>query len=248
MVHEEESHGGSRTNRSVADLVGVETEGFLAAKEGAGMPQEQFGESVRDQVYPSVSEDGAERGCIGAAGDGAKDALDGAAPTEDGAKNAVAGAPLGAGVHLIAVLLIFKNDSDELRVNEEGRVRVVDDSLPYVAKNQVSHGDALGFAEGWCERVFTRPHGKKEGANNEVGSVVIFVGTNTAMVRELEKPPQETGSDSLLSLRGRVHVVEGFQEGAERGPKLGSVRDVNGALLETTPERRSQVACGSAQS
>ena len=65
---------------------------------------------------------------------------------------------------------------------------------------------------------------------------------------ELEQTAEETGSDGLLMPGWGVDVVEGFEEGSEGRPKLGAVLDVNGALPETTPERRSQVACSSTQS
>jgi hypothetical protein len=78
--------------------------------------------------------------------------------------------------------------------------------------------------------------------------VVVLVGSQFPTVGELEETAEEFGSDGFLTTGWGVNIVIGFEEGPECRPELGSVLDVNGALLETTPERRSQVACGSAQS
>ena len=78
--------------------------------------------------------------------------------------------------------------------------------------------------------------------------MVVLVRLELPAVGELEQTTEETGSDGFLRSRWWVNVVEGFEEGTEGRPELGSILDVNGTLFETTPERRSQVACGSAQS
>jgi hypothetical protein len=125
---------------------------------------------------------------------------------------------------------------------------VLDHLLPKVSKNQVSKCDAFGPASGWCERVFAGPHGEEESANDYVCRVVVLVGAELPAMRELEQTSEELGSDGFLATGWGVNVVESFEEGSEGWPKLGAVLDVNGALFETTPERRSQVACGSPQS
>jgi hypothetical protein len=125
---------------------------------------------------------------------------------------------------------------------------VGDDAFADVAKEQASERHTFGLAGGWGEGVLTRTHGKKESADDNVGFMVVLVGTDDAAMGELEQPTEEARGDGFLATRGRVHIVESFQEGAESGPELGAVRDVNGAPLETAPERQSQVACGTAQS
>ena len=57
-------------------------------------------------------------------------------------------------------------------------------------------------------------------------------------------PSKESGGDGLLTVWGRVDIVEGFQQGADGGQEDGAVWLVNGTWQETVPERRSQVACG----
>jgi hypothetical protein len=59
---------------------------------------------------------------------------------------------------------------------------------------------------------------------------------------------EELWGDGLLTVGRGVDVVEGPQEGSDRGEKLGAVRNVEGARFETVPKRRSQVACGSPDS
>ncbi len=97
-------------------------------------------------------------------------------------------------------------------------------------------------------RVLAGPHGEEESADYYVGRVVVLVGSQFPTVGELEETAEEFGSYGFLTTGWGVNVVVGLEEGPECRPELGSVLDVNGALVETTPERRSQVACGSAQS
>ena len=59
---------------------------------------------------------------------------------------------------------------------------------------------------------------------------------------------QQFGCDGTLSLGGWVGIGEGFKEGAGGRTQLGRARDVQGARLQIVPKRRSQVACGFAQS
>jgi hypothetical protein len=97
-------------------------------------------------LYLPVRAERAKRCLGGAIRDGAEDALDGTAPAEDGAKDAVAGPSLGPGIHLGSVFLIREDDGDELRADEEGRIGLVDDLLSQVSENKAAEGDTLRSA------------------------------------------------------------------------------------------------------
>jgi hypothetical protein len=59
---------------------------------------------------------------------------------------------------------------------------------------------------------------------------------------------KELRSDCSLTIGWVANVVQGLEEGCERGEQPGAVRDVKGAAFETVPKRRSQMACGSSDS
>jgi hypothetical protein len=52
----------------------------------------------------------------------------------------------------------------------------------------------------------------------------------------------------FLSVRGRVYIVEGLEEGADGWVQVLPPLDVKGVWLEIVPKRRSQTACGSSDS
>ncbi len=120
--------------------------------------------------------------------------------------------------------------------------------LAEVPENEVSQGDKLGSAGRGREGVLTGPHREEKGSDDNVGGMIVLVGPDLAAVGKLEEAAEQSWGNGLLPEGWRVDVVEGFEERSEGGPKLGAVLDVNGALFETTPERRSQVACGIAHS
>jgi hypothetical protein len=125
--------------------------------------------------------------------------LDGSAPTEYGAENAVASAALGAGVHFIAVFLIGEDDSEELCCREEGGVVVGNNALPKVTKDQVTQSDSFCFAGRGSEGVLAGAHGIKESPDDQVSGVVVLVGAEATAMGELEQPTEEAGSDGFLA-------------------------------------------------
>ncbi len=171
-----------------------------------------------------------------------------ASPAQYRAKDSIAGPSLGAGVHLLSVLLVCKDNGDEFGSGKQRRIGMYDYEFPGGSEHEVSEGDSFGATRDGREGVLARPHGKEESTDDDVCGVIILIGPDLPSVSKLEESTEKTWSDGFLSSWWRVHIVECFQERAEGWPKLGSVLDVNGAPLETTPERRSQVACGSAQS
>ena len=64
----------------------------------------------------------------------------------------------------------------------------------------------------------------------------------------MEEAPEESWGDGFLPFGRRIGIVKGFEEGAQCWPQVGAVLDVKGARLEMVPKRRSQAACGRAQS
>jgi hypothetical protein len=195
-----------------------------------------------------VGAERAERSSCGAVGDSPEDALDGSSPAQDRAKDAIAGASLCTSVHFVAVLLILEDNGEELRASKEGRIGMRDNLFAAVTENEVSESDSFRSAGSRGECILAGSHGEKEGSDDDVRGVIILVGAGLPAVRKLKEATKQSGSDGLLTVRRGVYVVESGEESSEGRPKLGSVRDVNGALLETTPERRSQVACGCSQS
>lgn len=67
-------------------------------------------------------------------------------------------------------------------------------------------------------------------------------------MRRFEQFPKELRSDRFLPVSRWVYVVEGFEEGFDGGVQVLAARDVKGAWFEIVPKRRSQTACGSADS
>jgi hypothetical protein len=64
---------------------------------------------------------------------------------------------------------------------------VGDDVFLGVTEDEVSEGDSFCSSRDCCESVLTRAHGEEEGADDEVGCVVILVGSEASFMRELEE-------------------------------------------------------------
>ena len=92
------------------------------------------------------------------------------------------------------------------------------------------------------------PHREEVSANDKVNCVFVDVGSGGSGAGEFPKTSEQFWCCRFLAVGRRIYVVVGTEEGSQRGKELGAVRDVKGAALEIVPERRSQVACGSAQS
>ena len=250
MVVEKEGHGRSRANGAGPDFMGIEAEGGATAEEQADAAEE--GADMID-----CEETGARRGGVGASrGGGAvvrnccNDPLDDSGPSTDGAELGVARPVLSPRVRLVTVLLVSESNGDRVCKDGETGVMVGEKAVIGIPEGDVSKGDTDGTAGEGCDRILARPHGEEEGANDEIGCVGVGgvgqVGGTWLAVGE--KAAEEFRGDGALSVRCGVPVVVGTEELADAGEKLGAVREVTGARLETTPKRRSQVACGSADS
>lgn len=83
---------------------------------------------------------------------------------------------LGASVHFLAVLLIFKEDCNKFGALDEMFIGMANDPFVFVAKDYCSQAHYLGFAWARCFDKFARPHGEEEGSYDEVNGVVICIG------------------------------------------------------------------------
>jgi hypothetical protein len=170
--------------------MGVEAKGLVSAVERAGVSEEQFCKSVCDLFHVAVVVDGAEGSAIGVAVDGAQDPLDGSSPAEDGAEDAIAGPSLGACIHFISVLLVSEDDGEEFGFRQKGRIGVWDDVLLGVSEDEAAECDSLGSPRDGSERVLARAHREEDGSDDNVGGVVILVGSEAPIVGELEEPAE----------------------------------------------------------
>ena len=118
LVGKEESHGCPGAKRVGANFL-VFVPDFLLAESDRGSAEEKTCIFLGDEAVLEsrrqlgrVEEvvDGGGGGSVGAG----NDAGDDTGPGDDGAKDGITGALLGAGLHLLVVLLIFKGDGDEL--------------------------------------------------------------------------------------------------------------------------------------
>jgi hypothetical protein len=128
-------------------------------------------------------------------------------------------------------------------------VRVEHDLLSIVAEFQATVGDPTSPARGRGGREFAGPHGEEKATDHKIGDLgVDRVARIGHAVGEMAEGPEKLGRQGALALGGGVEVVESLEEGLDAGQQLGAAFDVKGAALETVPERRSQVACGTAHS
>jgi hypothetical protein len=167
----------------------------------------------------------------------------------DGTEVGVACASLGPRVHLLSVLLIDESDGDELGTREEARIGVRDDCVVGRSENETIEVDALCLACDVWLGILARTHGKKEGgSNDDVGQDRGGCIADGRMVGCLEEFPKQARCDGLLTASRRVYVFECFEEGFDDWLQVLAARDVKGTRLEIVPKRRSQTACGRAES
>ena len=150
--------------------------------------------------------------------------------------------------HLGPVFLIDKDNCDVLGLGKEQGIRMADDAFRSVPEDEGAKFGA--FCPAWLGgfHKLAGAHCKEVSADDEVDSMLVDVGASLRGTSKFPEAPEEFWGSGLLSIWWRVDVVIGSKEGSQRWEELGSVRDVKGAPLEMIPERRSQVACGSAQS
>lgn len=155
---------------------------------------------------------------------------------------------LGAVVHFVSVFLVDKNDCNEFGRRGKVWVRRGEESFPRVTEDEGANRGPFGLSGAGGFDELTRPHGEVVGSNEEVDCVLVQVCSDTTGPSEGPEASQQLGCDGFLTVWRGVYVVVGPEEGTERWQELSAVLDVKGAPFEMVPERRSQVACGSAQS
>jgi hypothetical protein len=155
---------------------------------------------------------------------------------------------LNSGVHLGSVLLVYESNSDELGDDKEGWVVMFDNSVVHGSKDQSIKVDTFCLSDDVRSRILARSHGKEEGSDYHVG----YHGRGSVEERRvlggLEQLAEQSRSDSFLSIGWRIYAFECFEEGFDRRVQVLACLEVNGAWLESVPKRRSQTACGSADS
>ena len=119
-VGKEESHGGARADGFVANFMGFETKGGPAAKDGTSGSEGLLGKGAGDKEGCVCQPNGVDGGGGREVGDGSANALNDGAPAFDWAEDFLIHAALGAGILLVAVLLVFKDEGNEFGREKNG--------------------------------------------------------------------------------------------------------------------------------
>jgi hypothetical protein len=113
-----------------------------------------------------------------------------------------------------------------------------------VAENDEPQGDYLGSTGGARLGELARSTGKEVPISEEARRVAGEGIGACGLVCVLDELAQEGRRQGFLLVGCWVEVVEGTEERSRGGKQLVAVRDVQGALFEIAPKRRSQEACG----
>ena len=80
---------------------------------------------------------------------------------------------LGPCLESVSILLSFKYHCDEFGLGNQVRI-VVSDALSLRGKEvDASKSDSLSDSRDWCLHVLASSHGKEEGSDDQVGSMVL---------------------------------------------------------------------------
>lgn len=91
-------------------------------------------------------------------------ALNDGAPAFDWAKDFLIHAALGAGILLVSVLLVFKDEGNKLG-REKSRVRMYNNAMVVITENNPLEVHDFGATRGGHLGKFARAHCKEPGAN-----------------------------------------------------------------------------------
>jgi hypothetical protein len=139
----------------------------------------------------------------------------------------VRGPALGAGVDLVAILLILKDERDILG-GEKGGVRVVNDAAAPVPEEESAEVNTFGLTGGWGGSEFTGAHGKEPGSDEEISNDGRGAVTEERIwgSRGRVDAAEEPGCDRFLAVGRGVDVIEGSEEASDGWVQEVAVRDV----------------------
>jgi hypothetical protein len=138
VVGQEECHGRTGSDRFVSNIVGAEAELFFATEGRADGSHEETNKGARDEQGFQLVVPCADRGVLVKIGDGPDQSLYDSRPADGGTEERIARPTLGAGVELLSVFLVGKDQSNEIGLFLKFWVPVGQDSPGPVSKNDVS--------------------------------------------------------------------------------------------------------------
>lgn len=125
------------------------------------------------------------------------------------------------------------------------------DGIECGAEYDVAESDDSSPTGYWCSDALARSHGPKETHDSDFRSDEshkIQCCWLACTCKELEHKSQQLGGDCALSLRRWVNIHIPRKQFSNQRVELGVALVVQGAWLVMAPKRRSQVACGFADS
>ncbi len=156
---------------------------------------------------------------------------------------------MGSSVILQTVLLILDSDGGS---SGRRQITCVVVQLPVCLVAKDDSPETRDFGSPGCggRGYLTRPHGEEVRHNSNLrdDSCLAVVLLVSSAPRALVHVPQELRSYRSLLPLWRVTVVARLQPHSHEGAHVGRSREVHGAPPDIPPKRRSQVACGFAQS
>ncbi len=226
------------------DVGWVETKGFVSSTEAAGRTDLYEEKGAGDAESFSSDVDGVDSCLWVVTGDGLVDSRDQRVETLDGAHDRVDCASLRPEVHLGPILLIDKRHRHVFGRCKSAIWRQC--LLVLVPEEDVPHVKSAGATWFASRRVLAGSHCEEESHDRQVGcgGLCRVVADRVAGSAKFEHSTEELRCDRFLTVGRWVQVCESIQESRDARAEGLSSLDVEGALLETLPKRRSHVACG----
>lgn len=158
----------------------------------------------------------------------------------DRAENFVASVlALGSDFIFDRSFLEFKGDGDISGSMEFPCLLEWNNSVSLVPKFQVSQLQGFGTPWGGDFTKLAGAAGEEETTDDQKGCFT-FQGTECSITKTAKEARRESG----LLLRIWVHIAESFKESFHGREQVGTLRDLEGRLVEIAPERLSHDACG----